>query len=392
MLLALSLLLTPAPSPLLPVIQGTVDIVVQGVFLEPGDDQVSPGDNVTVEFSAYSTGGEQENVDIGYFLSSDAAFDSSDVLLDTDEIDVEPGDIEDESEQIPIPSGTASGCYYILVVADYPGFYPEPDELNNVGSASIAVDTTLSACSGNTANLKPANATINVGAVPAGLSVSTNVDLRNSGDSAAWNVEFAWYLSSNNTYDGPGAETLLAAIQIPSLPAGSEQALPRSLSIPAGTAPGTYFVYFVVDPSDTVTELNEGDNVRGRRLIVSDPAVSYYAFDAGGPNIGQITSIDTPTVGAPFEVSVRDIDSGGSGLVFASLTQVSAPRFGGTILADLATTEVFAPFALNQGRVTLDVDLPAGMSGSTLFFQAAARDFSQTQNVALTNGMKVVLP
>ncbi|MCK5813787.1 MAG: IPT/TIG domain-containing protein, partial [Cocleimonas sp.] len=77
---------------------------------------------------------------VGYFLSKDSQWDSSDKRLAHDASSIGSNDRYDpESARLTIPSGTKAGRYYILFVADYKKSYAESNERNNLQSVFLTV-------------------------------------------------------------------------------------------------------------------------------------------------------------------------------------------------------------------------------------------------------------
>ena len=79
---------------------------------------------------------------VGYYLSEDDQFDSTDTYLAQDASSIGSDDLNDpESANLTIPASTSEGAYYILFVADYKASHAESDESNNVQSVEIVVQT-----------------------------------------------------------------------------------------------------------------------------------------------------------------------------------------------------------------------------------------------------------
>lgn len=121
-------------------------------------------------------------------------------------------------------------------------------------------------------------------------------------------------------------------------------------------------------------------------------SITKYGVGLGGANIGTYCSNSTPVAGGSITLDITDIPNGTTGLLWLSLTQVSTPMFGGTLLADLATAPARVPYTLVGGSASVNFTLPPGTSGLTVYSQAGARDTSQVQGIALTNGLIIVIP
>lgn len=386
------MLLTLLAPALVPTPAGVADISIFGASVEANDVETSAGANITVSFRASNGGSvELEDVTIGYYLSTDTVFDGSDVAMEFEDVSVDVGEIEDENEQITVPGGTAAGCYYVLVVADPFDALAESDESNNSDDSEIAVDVSLQSCGGSLPDIVPENAALSATRVTVGSSVTASVTSANIGDATASDVEVFYYLSEDDRYD-VSVDTYLSFDEADFLFAGATEDEIEPLTIPAGTAPGRYYVVFAADGGDDIVESDETNNVAAVPLTVLDPSVSLYGEDLGGPHVGTLLTLETPTAGAPLTLEVSGFPTSTFALVWASFDTSSIARFDGTILADPYTPEVWTPFNVAGDPQTVTVDLPAGMSGSTLYAQAMARDASQSDGVAFTNGLSIVLP
>jgi len=96
---------------------------------------IEAGDTIAVSVKQYYAGESNTvpPVRVGYFLSTDCHWDTEDILLGSDESEINASDRTDtESRLLQIPSSTAEGDYYLLFVADYTRQINEVTEENNV--------------------------------------------------------------------------------------------------------------------------------------------------------------------------------------------------------------------------------------------------------------------
>ena len=117
--------------------------------------------------------------------------------------------------------------------------------------------------------------------------------------------------------------------------------------------------------------------------------VTKYGEGLGGSNIGDLDSQTAPNAGSPMTFDVTQIPNGTTGFVWMSFTQTSNPFFGGTELADFSSALVKLPITLSGGSTSISFNLPPGAMGLTVFAQAGAFDTTQSQGVALTNGLQL---
>ncbi len=77
-----------------------------------------------------------------------------------------------------------------------------------------------------------------------------------------------------------GGDTLLGARPVPSLNPGAASAGSTNVVIPAGTAPGSYFLIANADGDGSVPESNESNNVRTKALTILAPDLTVTALSA----------------------------------------------------------------------------------------------------------------
>ena len=65
-----------------------------------------------------------------------------------------------------------------------------------------------------------------------------------------------------------------------SLAGGGYLSIYSTITVPAATASGTYYVLFVADPANLVTETNENNNVATAPLQVVAPSIDLTIFQA----------------------------------------------------------------------------------------------------------------
>ena len=93
---------------------------------------------------------------------------------------------------------------------------------------------------------------------------------RNTGGGQAPATVIRYYLSTTNTV---GADALLLGSRdAPALAPGASQSGSTSLTVPAGTAAGTYYIIAKADGDNAVIEVYESNNTYARTIrIASGP-------------------------------------------------------------------------------------------------------------------------
>ena len=165
-----------------------------------------------------------------FYLSVNAAFDTSDTLVDGtfDVPALAPGASASGASSLAIPPGLAAGSYYVIAVADGDGAVVETQEANNAAARLVQVGGDL-VVSAITAPAKAA----------AGGSVVVTDTVRNSGAGAIAASVTRFYLSSNALLDA--ADALLAGGRsVPALAAGASSTGSATLVLPSELAAGTW--------------------------------------------------------------------------------------------------------------------------------------------------------
>src|SRR3989304_188084 len=98
------------------------------------------------------------------------------------------------------------------------------------------------------------------------ISSSRPSPLRAPGARAAVPSTTKFYLSTNSTLDG--GDVLLGSRAIPALAPGTSSAGSTVLTIPAGTATGSYAVIAQVDGDSGVAETLEGNKTSARSIQI----------------------------------------------------------------------------------------------------------------------------
>jgi len=104
------------------------------------------------------------------------------------------------------------------------------------------------------------------GSAKAGSTISVTDSTQNGGPALTASSTTELYFSSNNTYD-PG-DALLASRMVPPLDPGEASSASTSVTIPAATKAGTYYIIAVADAKNILTESNEGNNSKAKAIKI----------------------------------------------------------------------------------------------------------------------------
>jgi subtilase family serine protease len=191
------------------------------------------------------------------YWSANTTLDASDTELGTRSVPaLAAGAGSSGSTTVAVPAGAAPGTYYVFARADRDGGIAESNEANNATYTVVRVG----------ADLQVATATLSAASVAAGGSVVLTDATQNSGGAAAAPSATRAYLSANATLDA--ADTLLGIRVLAGLAAGESQSGTTAITIPAGTAPGLWFVIVKADADGAVVESSEANNTRWVTITV----------------------------------------------------------------------------------------------------------------------------
>ena len=199
------------------------------------------------------------------YLSRNAILDGADTFLASRPVGVlAAGGSSTFYTTVTIPDTTPPGTWYLIVVADGQLCCPpssttvtELNETNNTRSKSITVpgpDLLVSSFSASVA----------------GSTITVKDTTKNQGGKPAGEFTTNYYLSKDSVYgtdDTPiGSRTILG------LASGASNTLSGTLTIPAGTTAGTYYIIARADggglnDSGVVAETLETNNARASRMI-----------------------------------------------------------------------------------------------------------------------------
>jgi len=247
------------------VVAGGKDLRIESLRLSASS--VASGGSTTVSHNVVNRGTVTvtETYTDRIYLSTDQTYDAADILLGTSHghtTDLAPNAVHSNSQAVTIPGGTAPGSYFILVRADALGAVSENNEGNNVTAAALTV--TVSSKDLVIENLAVSPASV----IPGGsLTLSHNVVNRGTVTVTETYTDRI-YLSANQTYDA--ADILLGTSHghTTDLAPNAVHSNSQSVTIPSGTATGSYFILVRADALGAVAESNEGNNVTAAALTV----------------------------------------------------------------------------------------------------------------------------
>ncbi|MFH0857460.1 MAG: CARDB domain-containing protein [Candidatus Magasanikbacteria bacterium] len=205
-----------------------------------------------------------------------------------------------------IPTSTIPGTYYLSVFVDGDNTIAEENENNNKYAFQVNV---LGA-----QDLDPTQVTINnAGTKYSGQTISTNVTLRNDGNIAANNIQYRLNLKDINNSNNVYTLTNISPISV-NLGVNMSSTFTLTGTIPENVyTSGRYQLEVVIDPNNSISEINEGNNTRAS--VENIYIESYYIAppEQGGENIDTdedgIVNVTEAIVGSDEQVTTVQQDA-----------------------------------------------------------------------------------
>ena len=302
-----------------------------------------------------------------FYLSLNGLLDAADILLGARAVPaLAAGASDTGSVTLTVPEGTPAGSYYLMALADGDAALAETQENNNLLMRAIQVGADLVV----TALTAPADA-------GAGLALVVGETTRNQGAGTTPASTTTYYLSSDWIFDA--SDVALGSRPVPPLASGVADSGSVTLTLPAGTATGSYYVIARADSGAVVSEISEANNTMYRALRV-------------GPDLS-VTSLAVPSAGgAGLAINVTETTrNGGGGAAAASSTRYYLSVNGYLDAGDVPLGSRAVP-ALGPGEsstATVTLTLPASTATGAYLVLAvsdgdgAVAEVSETNNVTL---------
>lgn len=311
-----------------------------------------PGASIAVSDSVKNRGsGPVGSTTVRFYLSTNATVEAGDVVLgQRAAAALASGATSSGSTMVMIPAGTSPGAYFLIAVADADQAAAEAYENNNASAATLQVGTDLVV------------ATLSAPATSgAGAAIVVTEATRNQGSGTADASTTRFYLSANAALDA--SDVPLGSRAVPALPAGTSSSASSTLTIPAGTTAGAYYLIARADADDALIETQEGNNTKFVSLQI-------------GPDLVVSTLTPPPVAGAgsTISVSVTTRNQGGGP------SNPSATRFylsSNAVLdaADVLLTGEWIVPALAAGQsdaASVSVTIPSSTATAAYFLIARA--------------------
>src|SRR5579862_2237458 len=284
-----------------------------------------------------------------------------------------PGATSSGTVTVTVFTGTPAGTYYLLACADDTSVVKELSTTNDcIASANT---TTVSG-----ADLTETAVTDPPSTVGDGGSFSVSDTVQNIGNVSAAATITRYYLSTTTTKSS--VRLLTGSRSVPSLLPGATSSGTVTVTVPSGTAAGTYFLLACADDTLVVPEISESNNCKAS---VNEVTVS-------GPDLTETGVSDPPgTVvdGSNFSVTdtVQNIGSVPAGASVARYyLSTTTSKSGAHLLSGNRAVPSLAPGATSSGTTTVVV--PASTVAGTYFVLACADDTNVVPEINETNNCR----
>jgi len=231
------------------------DLVISA-FLAPST--AGPGSTIAVSDTTKNQGAAATPESVTrFYLSVNSLLDAGDTALDGSRTvpELAPGALSSGSTSLTIPPTVVAGPYYLLAKADADNAIAETQENNNVSARAIQIGSDL---------VVPALTVPAKAAAGAPVTISDTTANQGAGAAAATTTRF--YLSANSVLDA--GDLSLGGRPVPALVPAASHSGSTTLTIPAETMAGAYYLIAKADGDAVVVETQEGNNTAARAIQI----------------------------------------------------------------------------------------------------------------------------
>ena len=239
----------------------TVTALVGGVDLLPTSlnttaTSVYTGGSITINDSVMNQGNKATSASIlvNYYLSTNTIPLNGTLIGNRTIASLAAGVTNSASSAFTIPATFAPGVYYLGIIVNKTQSQVETNYANDT-MATVGTVTVV-----RNVDLVPTSLSTTATSVSRGGSCTVTDTVANQGASptSASSFRVNYYLSTDTTITA--ADTLIGGRNISSIAAGGSNTASTSVNVPAGLAPGVYYVGEIVDSANAQPETNKANN------------------------------------------------------------------------------------------------------------------------------------
>ena len=260
---------------------------------KPGSEVLTlNGTDITIDLIVENIGTANAGMSyVGYYLSTDNNFTTSDILIGTDYVtSLATGDssIEQFNLDISLVNTIPPGTYHIGFILDYQDVVNESDENDNyfhwIAPQVIQPVTLLP-------DLVEVNMSVSATSAYQGGTIDLAGKVKNIGTASTSAKTYLGYYLSTDTLFNPSFDTYLAEDQVRVLNINNTDSENARVTIPMSVTNGSYYIILVADHRQTLTELDELNNVSYQAITIDStlglPPFSWTPTNQSGVFLGQ---------------------------------------------------------------------------------------------------------
>ncbi|MED5486183.1 MAG: CARDB domain-containing protein, partial [Candidatus Thermoplasmatota archaeon] len=251
-----------------------------------------------------------------------------------------------------LPMSITPGTYYVGLYVDYGDYITESNENNNILATNSAQLTVID-CG---PDLEPTTVSGPASGVRGGTA-QVSVQISNTGMEDASNVDYSIYLSSDSSISGTGNDVLVGSDVTGTIAQSGSWSGTINLGIPSNLADGCWYWGILVDPNNSIVEMDESNNAM--------PSSGQFCLEQADIVIDSIGYYDGAVSGQSTTVYINVSNVGGSDAPsFAARLLLSLDAQAGT---DDTQVDSFRINSLSSGSSTeiiRDVTIPGQHIGN----------------------------
>ncbi|HIG20250.1 MAG TPA: hypothetical protein EYQ78_05720 [Candidatus Poseidoniales archaeon] len=287
------------------------------------------------------------------------------------------------SMRASLPTSLTPGIYYVGLIVDVWDSVDETDETNNIVATQSAQLTILD-CAPDVEAISISGPSSGV----RGQSLQVTAQVKNDGQEDAVNVGYEILFSQDASITRQ--DTLVASGNINSILIGSTWTDSITISVPSNLADGCWYWGLIVDPTDSIIEMDETDN--------SLASTGQFCLQQADLVVTSVSSSDEIMSGQSVDVDISIDNAGGSNangftvlLMLSDDTQLSN---------DDIEMDSFAVGPLLNGNsttVSRTVTIPGQQIGTRYWLVILDSDDDvieddETNNLGFSNSFTIVAP
>ena len=234
------------------------DLEATSISVDSGYRQVCEGDDIYISLSVTNLG--LDNAGAHYYEALVSTGNSASAIYTGISLGYASGTANvpsytHTSMLATLPTSITPGTYYVGLYVDYGDYISETDENNNIVASSSAQLTVLD-CG---PDLEPTSVSGPISGVRGGTS-QVSVQIANTGMADATNVDYSIYLSSDSSITGGGNDVFIGSDVANAIAQSGSWSGNINLGIPSNLGDGCWYWGIIVDPNDSIVEMNENNN------------------------------------------------------------------------------------------------------------------------------------